>query len=76
MNNPETISVPDDLIVPETNVEDAPDGNAFAILATVERGLRTAGNPPSVIDEYRRQATAGDYDFLLRVSLAFTGATV
>jgi hypothetical protein len=45
------------------------DGNAWAIMGRVARGLRKAGNPPEVIDEYQRLATSGDYDNLLRVSM-------
>ena len=75
MTNDLKISVPDDLIFPDVSFDEAPDGNAFAILAMIERGLRKAGNEGGAIDEFRRQATAGDYDHLLRVSMAFTGWT-
>jgi len=50
------------------------DGNAFAIIGRVSRGLKKAGNPPEVVDAFEAQAMAGDYDHLLRVALAFTDA--
>lgn len=49
------------------------DGNAFVILATVDRGLRRAGNSPEVRAAYREAATAGDYDHLLAVSMLYAG---
>ena len=66
------IHVPDDLIPAPVELTDAPDGNAFSILAHVTRALRAAGNSANVIDDYRDQATSGDYEQLLRVSIAFT----
>lgn len=41
------------------------DGNAFAILGTVQRALRRAGCPPHVIADFVEEATADDYDHLL-----------
>lgn len=49
------------------------DGNAFAVMGAVSRALRRAGNPPAVVDAYRKEATAGDYDNLLAVSMAYAG---
>lgn len=49
------------------------DSNAFAIMGFVDRGLRRAGNSQEVRDAYREEATAGDYDHLLRVSMAYAG---
>lgn len=48
------------------------DGNAFAIMGRVAKGLRRAGNSKEVVDEYKRLATEGDYDNLLRVSMEYT----
>jgi hypothetical protein len=48
------------------------DGNAFSIMGAVRRSLKEAGNTAEVLESYRDQATAGDYDHLLRVSIAFT----
>lgn len=45
------------------------DGNAYFILARVSRELKKAGYTPEEIKEYDRQATSGDYDNLLRVTM-------
>ena len=42
------------------------DGNAFAILGKVIRALKRAKVPSEEIQEFQNQATAGDYDHLLR----------
>lgn len=48
------------------------DGNAFAIMGRTIRALKQAGNPPEVIEAYQAEATSGDYDNLLRVTLEYT----
>jgi len=45
------------------------DGNAFAIMAAVIRGLRQAGATPDEVGEYQAEAMSGDYNNLLRVSM-------
>lgn len=65
------ITVPEDLIVPESCELEGTDGNAFAIMGYVSKELRRVGNSKDVIDSYTKQATAGDYDHLLRVSMVF-----
>jgi|TARA_Y100000296_G_C5123502_1_gene231634 hypothetical protein len=45
------------------------DGNAFAILAAVIRGLRKAGASAVEIDDFRKEAMSGDYDALLRTAM-------
>lgn len=45
------------------------DGNAFAILARVSNAMRNAGVPREEISEYRKQATSGDYNNLLQVTM-------
>lgn len=45
------------------------DGNAFSILGKVQKALKRAGVEPSVVDDYWREATAGDYDQLLQVTM-------
>lgn len=45
------------------------DGNAFAILGRVQRALRQAGVPESEIDDFREEATSGDYENLLHVTM-------
>jgi len=41
------------------------DGNAFAILARVMRAMKDAKVSPELIEQYRVEATSGDYDNLL-----------
>lgn len=45
------------------------DGNAFSIMAHAGRALRKAGATPAEIAQYRAEATSGDYDNLLRVTM-------
>ena len=68
-----TVSLPADLIRPDLDLVGV-DGNAFAVLGTVQRALREAGNGPDVVAAYREQAMSGDYEHLLAVSLAFVEA--
>ena len=41
------------------------DGNAFAILARVDRAMRDAGIDKAERDTFRDEATSGDYNNLL-----------
>jgi len=52
-----------DITVPLTGT----DGNAFAVLGTVNRALRQAGVSQTERDAFLQEATAGDYDALLQV---------
>lgn len=45
------------------------DGNAFYILGAVQKAMRKAGISQEERDEYRKAATAGSYDNLLRVTM-------
>jgi hypothetical protein len=45
------------------------DGNAFAIMGTVSSALRRAGVSKEERDAYFAEATSGDYDHLLRVTM-------
>jgi hypothetical protein len=45
------------------------DGNAWAIMGRVRAAMRKAGVAAESIDEYIREAMAGDYDNLLRVTM-------
>lgn len=45
------------------------NGNAYAILAIVNVALRKAGVSPEEIQEFTEEATAGDYDHLLRTCM-------
>lgn len=45
------------------------DGNAFAVLGRVQAGLRRAGATQEAIKDFVAEATAGDYDHLLRTCM-------
>jgi hypothetical protein len=45
------------------------DGNAFAIIGRVQKALRQAGTSQEVKDKYFADATSGDYNHLLDVSI-------
>lgn len=45
------------------------DGNAFAILGRVQGALRKAGATKEELDQYFAEATSGDYNHLLRVTM-------
>lgn len=47
------------------------DGNAFYILAKVKEGLKKAGADQEYIKKYFDEATLGDYDNLLVVSMKY-----
>lgn len=44
------------------------DGNAFSIMARVQRALKQAGATPEEISQYHEESTSGDYDNLLLVA--------
>ena len=47
------------------------DGNAFAILGTMQRALRNAGATKDEIQDFLNTATEGDYDNLLRTCMEY-----
>ena len=47
------------------------DGNAFAIMGAVKKALRQAGQHRELIDMYIEEATSGDYDHLLQVTMDY-----
>ncbi len=47
------------------------DGNAFAILGRVRRALLDAGASAEYVERYTREATSGNYDHLLAVTLEY-----
>ena len=47
------------------------DGNAFAILGRVRAALRKAKVDEEEIKAYIKEATAGDYDHLLRTTIQY-----
>jgi hypothetical protein len=47
------------------------DGNAFSIMGMVKQALRRAGADKEYIDKYLSEATSGDYNHLLAVSMEY-----
>jgi hypothetical protein len=47
------------------------DGNAFMILGTVIKQTKRNKVSQEVIDQYKKEATSGDYDNLLRVTMEY-----
>jgi hypothetical protein len=47
------------------------DGNAYAIMGRVQDALRTAGVSEKECKQYFTEATSGDYDNLLRVTMSW-----
>lgn len=45
------------------------DGNAFGVMARVKQALKRAGASQEELDAYFEEATSGDYDNLLRVTM-------
>jgi len=55
---------------PEVVVElSGTDGNAYSILSRVSGALKKAGVDSKARDEFFAEATAGDYDALLRTAM-------
>lgn len=55
---------------PEVNVSlVGEDGNAFAILGRVQGALRRAGVPKEELNAYVAEATSGDYNHLIHVTM-------
>lgn len=51
------------------------DGNAFAIIGTVQSAMKRAKLPQSVCDEFRAEATSGDYNHLLQTVMRWVDVT-
>ena len=47
------------------------DGNAFMIMGRASKALRENGADQEYIDKYMDEATAGDYDNLLRITMKY-----
>lgn len=45
------------------------DGNAFFILGRVTKALRRAGASQEELNEFRTEATSGDYDNVLQTAM-------
>ena len=51
------------------------DGNAFSVMGHVRKALKRAGADKEYIDQYIHEATLGDYNHLLAVSMAYVDFT-
>jgi hypothetical protein len=47
------------------------DGNAFNIMGLAVAAMRRHGYADELIEQYKAEAMAGDYDNLLRVTMAY-----
>lgn len=59
--------------MPKTNIKVkliGTDGNAFAILGKVSKALRDKGHG-DLVKEYQAEATKGDYNHLLAVTMEY-----
>ena len=45
------------------------DGNAFAIIGAVKRGLRRGGADETEVAQFQSEAMSGDYDNVLRSAM-------
>ncbi len=60
--------------MPKTDIEVrlvGEDGNAFAIMGKVSSALRRAGYDKDFINQYQTEATSGDYNKLLQVTMEY-----
>ena len=55
---------------PTINIDEV-DGNAFAVLATVQKALKKAGADEEHVRHYLEDAKDGDYDHLLQTSMKY-----
>lgn len=61
-----------DVKYPDVTVQlSGEDGNAFAILAAVQRALRRAGIDEDEVSAFLTEAKSGDYDHLLQTAMAW-----
>lgn len=47
------------------------NGNAFAVMGAVRKALKRAGADKEYIDKYTKEATSGDYDDMLQVTMKY-----
>ena len=61
---------------PEIEVElTGQDGNAFAIMGAVSKGLRKGGVSKEEIDQCMNEMMSGDYNHLLRTAMAWVSVS-
>lgn len=51
------------------------DGNAFAIMARVQRALERNGVPDDEVSKYLEESMSGDYDNLLRTAMKWVNVS-
>lgn len=51
------------------------DGNAFAILAAMQRALRKGGVSAELVEQFHKDATSGDYNHLLVTCMEWVTVT-
>ena len=51
------------------------DGNAFAIMGSVQKALRRAGVDAAEIARYQEESMAGDYDELLQTAMRWVNVS-
>lgn len=55
---------------PEIEVQlSGEDGNAFSVIGRVQKALRRGGVSQEEQDEFRKEATSGDYDNVLATAM-------
>ena len=60
----------DEIRYPEVEVQlTGNDGNAFAVLGTVSKALKSSGVEKAEVDQYMAEAMSGDYDHLLQTTM-------
>lgn len=65
-----------DVKYPEVEVQlTGRDGNAFAIIGSVQAALRRAGVSTSELEDYVKESTSGDYDNVLRTAMRWVNVT-
>lgn len=62
----------DSVKYPEIEVQlTGQDGNAFMVLALVQKALRRGGVSAEEISQFHDEATSGDYNHLLRTAMSW-----
>ena len=47
------------------------DGNAYSVMGSVQKAMKSAGATKEELATYWEEATAGDYDNLIQVSMRY-----
>ena len=66
-----TEGAPDNDLLPGASALIGVDGNAYSVMAAVDRILKRAGASSAYRARYMNEATSSDYDHLLAVSVAY-----